>query len=270
MTMTESRQDRESATTTSAAVEDLTGPFQQVLELRQRTEKQLADAGEIRSAALEDASGILSAARDVADLHEDAAQRQVEQVLLEARERAAGIVATATEQAGQLRAQAEKDAEKALEEARLAAEDLMVQMREENTQKLVGDIAGLRERIASLSGAADLVLESLHRGLEDAECVVADVEAMAPASVGTSDPADLLAQVPVASANAPEEIEIGRSVEVDPESDAARDSGVSGVSGVSEVEVAADVAGDTVLLGHEPAEPQATDARPLGWLFRTS
>lgn len=280
--MTESRQDREATTASSAVAEDLTGPFQQVLELRQRTEKQLADAGQIRSAALEDASGILGAAREVAVLHEEASQRQSEQLVREARERAVGIVATATEEADQLRAAAEEDAQRALEEARSAAEELMVQIREESTQKLVGDLGSLRERIASLSETADLVLKSLRSGLQDAERMAAESQVIPPDVVSPDEATDLPAQalVTAATATAPEadavrvsvvaaDDPVGSPEAVVEEAVVGETAGTVGMQGVSDVEGKVAAAGDPVSLDEGAIGPQEPPARPLGWLFRT-
>lgn len=247
------------------------------LEVRHESEERLAQALAARR-EIQDEAQLLEQARTVAAQLVVDAESAAELTTEQARERATGILANARAEADDLVAEARADAEHTRAEVKQEAAQVRETARREAVAEVSRDLGRLRETLAALSGGVADGVGDLRESLERAEAAVMAVTRSLDdfgAWVGAShsaderaaaegvDPAPDTAPITLAEPGTATSLDDGVGVvasgedPADPEQPGEPD------------ETADPEHADVGTSDDESSEEQPSDARPLGWLFRS-
>ncbi|WP_139977279.1 ATP synthase F0 subunit B [Nocardioides litoris] len=127
----------------------------EALEMRQAVERELAEAAEVRTAALTEATQLLEQARLAAAGEQEEAREEARRTIEQAREQALGIVAQAREEASQLLADAHAD-----------AAEFEAWARREAQADIHRDLADIRQKVAERRHEVGSGLEALREATE--------------------------------------------------------------------------------------------------------
>ncbi|MEO9323973.1 ATP synthase F0 subunit B [Nocardioides sp. C4-1] len=129
----------------------------EALVMRREVEIELAEAGEIRAAAVAEATSLIETARLAAAGVEEQAEAEARAMVEQAREQAIGIVT-----------QARVEAENLLAEAHADAAQYDAWARQEARERLTGDLAGLTQAIAERRDDLATSIPALEAAIERA------------------------------------------------------------------------------------------------------
>ena len=129
----------------------------EALAMRQEAERELAEAGDLRSVALAEATQVLDHARAAAATLTEDAESDAHRIVQQAREQALGIVARARE-----------DAEQVLADAHADATEFDAWARQDAQDGIRGEVRAAREALETRRQDVDARLAALRTALDEA------------------------------------------------------------------------------------------------------